>query len=136
MQCLQRFPRLFSSRSVAFWYFCDEIKNLTSHLDISPTINCLFRNHPTTIETQGRAITATAAASRNLYFGGAWYNGSDGYWDGRSFYSYNQQLDMLWASTRFDFGETSPMANQHMVQQVVGTLQSQESFQEALLSNY
>jgi arylsulfatase A-like enzyme len=110
-----------------------EITDLTSHLDISPTLHCLYGVRAAQIDTQGRAMTPVPSRPRMLYFGGAWYNGSDGLWDGHAFYSYNHQLNMLWKSGRFEFDESFPMRDERVVGQVAGLMQRQGSLQEALL---
>jgi hypothetical protein len=110
-----------------------EITDLTSHLDISPTLHCLYGARAAQIDTQGRAMRPGPSRPRMLYFGGAWYNGSDGLWDGHAFYSYNHQLDMLWKGGRFEFDESFPMRDERVVGQVAGLMQRQGSLQEALL---
>jgi hypothetical protein len=110
-----------------------DVSGLTSHLDISPTLHCLYGVQSAQIDTQGRAMTPATSSPRMLYFGGAWYNGSEGLWDGSAFYSYNRQLNMLWKSGRFDFDESMPLRDARLVDTVAGLVQRQGSFQEALL---
>jgi hypothetical protein len=111
------------------------IVGLTSHLDISPTLNCLYRERAQKIETQGKVITMPGLNSRQLFFGGGWYNGSEGLWDGSVFYSYNQQLDMAWESTSFDFDETRPLMAPSTVNSLSKLFATHGNLQEALLSN-
>jgi hypothetical protein len=112
-----------------------EIDGPTSHLDISPTLHCLYGAQSAQIDTQGRTMTAALSRPRMLHFGGAWYNGSEGLWDGSAFYSYNRQLNMLWKSASFDFDESMPLRDTRLVDEVGGIMQRQGSFQEALLGN-
>ncbi len=109
-----------------------EIDAPTSHLDISPTLHCLYGSKPGRIDTQGRMITSNR--SRTLYFGGAWYHGSDGMWDGSAFYSYNHQLNMLWKAEGFDFDEGLPLRDAAEFDRVAANIRRQGSFQEALLA--
>lgn len=111
-----------------------DIGGLTSHLDISPTLHCLYGSPEKPIDTQGREMTSSPAAPRTVYFGGAWYNGSDGMWDGHDFYSYNHQLNMLWKSERFEFDESRPVRDTPVLERMAGMLQRQGSSQEALLA--
>lgn len=109
-----------------------EIDAPTSHLDISPTLHCLYGSKPGRIDTQGRMITSNRP--RTLYFGGAWYHGSDGMWDGSAFYSYNHQLNMLWKAEAFDFDEGLPLRDAAEFDRIAALMQRQGSVQEALLA--
>jgi hypothetical protein len=109
-----------------------EIDVPTSHLDISPTLHCLYGSKPGRIDTQGRMITSKRP--RTLYFGGAWYHGSDGMWDGSAFYSYNHQLNMLWKAEGFDFDEGLPLRDAAEFDRVAANIRRQGSLQEALLA--
>lgn len=109
-----------------------EIDEPTSHLDISPTLHCLYGSKPGRIDTQGRMITSKRP--RTLYFGGAWYHGSDGMWDGSAFYSYNHQLNMLWKAEGFDFDEGLPLRDAAEFDRVAANIRRQGSLQEALLA--
>lgn len=111
------------------------LDTVTSHLDISPTMQCLYLDGAPPITTQGRVMTAGGGAARTLFFGGAWYNGSDGLWDGKHFYSYNRQLNMLWESTRFDFDEARPLHASQQSDALIEQFDRQGSAQEALLRN-
>ena len=111
------------------------INTVTSHLDISPTLQCLYREGAPAIQTQGKVMTMTAPGKQTLFFGGAWYNGSDGMWDGKGFYSFNRQLDMVWKSERFDFDEARPLQASPLSKSVTKVFEHQGSIQEALLSH-
>ncbi|WP_169444447.1 sulfatase-like hydrolase/transferase [Massilia niastensis] len=105
----------------------------TTHLDISPTLHCLYAHGQRGIETQGMSMLSPKAQSRTVHFGGAWYSGSDGLWDGQAFYSYNRQLGMLWTSPRFDFSDAQPLTAGVTKAAIVERLQRQEALQQALL---
>ncbi|MEH6436775.1 sulfatase-like hydrolase/transferase [Massilia sp. DD77] len=105
----------------------------TTHLDLSPTLHCLYGQRQQAIETQGVSMLSARAGSRTVHFDGAWYHGSEGLWDGERFYSYNRQLGLLWSSTRFDFSDAKPVADEALSRRFAERMQQREALQHALL---
>jgi len=111
------------------------IESISSHLDISPTLHCLYRPGAPAIKTQGKLMTEVGNVPRTLFFGGAWYNGSDGMWDGKGFFSYNRQLAMMWHSDTFDFDESRPLQASVSFDSLVDVFDQHGRTQETLLRN-
>ncbi|MBQ5948979.1 sulfatase-like hydrolase/transferase [Massilia sp. ST3] len=109
------------------------VSHPTTHLDLSPTLHCLYGQRQQAIDTQGVSMLSARAVSRTVHFDGAWYHGSEGLWDGERFYSYNRQLGLLWSSTRFDFSDATPVADEAVRRRFAERLQQREALQHALL---
>lgn len=109
------------------------ISHPTTHLDLSPTLHCLVGQRQLAIDTQGVSLRSARLQSRTVHFDGAWYHGSEGLWDGKMFYSYNRQLDLLWSSPRFDFSQARPVADGAVKTLFAERLRQREALQHALL---
>lgn len=107
---------------------------VTSHVDLSPTVHCLYGLERSGIETQGVAWNAVPA-ERPVYLGGDWYQGSGGMWDKGTYYSYNRQLDMLWKSPQFKFDPGRPLDSPAREQAALDLMNRQARSQERLLAH-
>jgi hypothetical protein len=112
------------------------LTSISSHVDISPTLHCLYSADKPDIETQGVVLAPGPMAPRQVFFGGEWYNGSGGVWKTNAFYSFNRQLDMVWKSPRFDFDETHPSEDATMHGAISKLLTKQNKMQEQLLGTH
>ncbi len=109
------------------------VPGVTSHVDISPTLHCLYGRAQHNIETQGVAWNGVAA-ERPVYLGGDWYQGSGGMWLKNTYYSYNRQLDMLWTSRQFRFDPGHPLERPAREQAALDLLNRHARQQEHLLA--
>lgn len=109
------------------------ISSYSSHVDLSPTLYCLYAHGKSDIDTQGTVIGSPAARDRKIFFGGDWYNGSSGLLANGSFYSFNRQLNMLWESASFNFDETRPLKRLDSERGIVRLLNAHRRLQETLL---
>lgn len=112
------------------------LKGMTSHIDISPTLYCLYARDKSGIDTQGVAMSAAGTPPRPIFFGGEWYNGSGGVWTKGTFYSFNRELNMVWKSDRFDFDENRPLVEGQAPHDIGLLLERQGARQERLLSSH
>lgn len=110
------------------------MSRVTSHVDLSPTVHCLYGLERTGIEAQGVAWNAMPA-ERPVYLGGDWYQGSGGMWDKGTYYSYNRQLDMLWKSPQFKFDPGRPLDSPAREQAALDLMNRQARLQERLLAH-
>lgn len=110
------------------------LSQVSSHIDLSPTVHCLYGLERTEIETQGVAWNA-APTARPVYLGGDWYQGSGGMLYQGTYYSYNRQLDMLWKSAQFKFDPGRPLASPAREQAALDRMNRQARLQERLLAH-
>ncbi|MBY0238049.1 MAG: sulfatase-like hydrolase/transferase [Burkholderiaceae bacterium] len=110
------------------------LSQVSSHVDLSPTVHCLYGLERTEIETQGVAWSAVPVP-RPVYLGGDWYQGSGGMWDQGTYYSYNRQLDMLWKSAQFKFDPGRPLASPAREQAALDRMNRPARLQERLLAH-
>jgi hypothetical protein len=110
------------------------LSQVTSHVDLSPTVHCLYGLERSDIETQGVAWNAVPA-ERPVYLGGDWYQGSGGMWHQGAYYSYNRQLDMLWKSPQFKFDPGRPLDSPAREQAALDLMNRQARLQERLLAH-
>jgi arylsulfatase A-like enzyme len=110
------------------------LSQVTSHVDLSPTVHCLYGLERTGIEAQGVAWNAVPA-ERAVFLGGDWYQGSGGMWRQGMYYSYNRQLDMLWKSPQFQFDPGRPLDYPAREQAALDVMNRQAQRQERLLAH-
>lgn len=110
------------------------MSQVTSHVDLSPTVHCMYGLERSGIETQGVAWNAVPA-ERPVYLGGDWYQGSGGMWNKGKYYSYNRQLEMLWTSPQFKFDPGRPLDRPAREQAALDMMNRQARMQERLLAH-
>lgn len=87
------------------------INELTSHIDVSPSLQNLFgvvRDHS---PEQGVSLWDKSISKRSVFFLGNWYLGADGFRRDGRFAMYSEVLDISFASDRLSFNIDSLSRN-------------------------
>ncbi len=112
------------------------IESLTSHLDISPTLQDLFGVNRDRKHEQGLSLWHQNIDDRRHYFLASWYFGADGVRDGVDYTMYSEALDIAFVNQQMKFGPSNAVGDHRIIQRIKSQVTSLYELQLSWLSEF
>lgn len=112
------------------------VNSLTSHLDISPTLQDLFGVEREREHEQGLSLWHQNIDDRRHYFLASWYFGADGLRDGENYVMYSEALDIAFVSQQMKFDASNAVGDREVVQRVKSRVTSLYELQLSWLNEF
>ena len=112
------------------------VESLTSHLDISPTLQDLFGVNRERKREQGLSLWHQNIDDRRHYFLASWYFGADGLRDGVDYTMYSEALDIAFVNQQMKFGPSNAVGDHRVIQRIKSQVSSLYELQLSWLSEF
>ena len=112
------------------------ISGLTSHIDVSPTLEHILGvlgNHEA---AQGAYLWDTDIRERSTFFLANWYFGSDGYHEGKEYHLYNEILDLAFTSDKLEFTNADVDSDSELTKEIRTKVRKLYDIQESWVKTF